>query len=158
VVGDFFGSFGRPRFPPELVAAERAGFHCLTHVVPRQALRGIIGRIRIIKVCEVIALASKWHRASFARGDPSRFEIACLSPRAHALRLGNLVTSQSTTSTMLQTSSSVLIVGAGTWGCSIALELARRGYTSVRVFDGNSFPSSISAGNDLNKIAEEVRN
>lgn len=50
---------------------------------------------------------------------------------------------------------SILIIGAGTWGCSIALELARRGYTDVKLLDGTSFPSAISAGNDLNKIAEE---
>ncbi|KAI4681080.1 uncharacterized protein J4E88_005586 [Alternaria novae-zelandiae] len=56
---------------------------------------------------------------------------------------------------MLPTSSNILIVGAGTWGCSIALELARRGHTSIKVLDGSSFPSPISAGNDLNKIAEE---
>ncbi|KAJ4984076.1 sarcosine oxidase [Stagonosporopsis vannaccii] len=50
----------------------------------------------------------------------------------------------------------VLIIGAGTWGCSIALELARQGDTNIRVLDGSSFPSAISAGNDLNKIAEEA--
>jgi sarcosine oxidase/L-pipecolate oxidase len=49
----------------------------------------------------------------------------------------------------------ILIIGAGTWGCSIALELARRGHTSITVLDGSAFPSAISAGNDLNKIAEE---
>jgi sarcosine oxidase/L-pipecolate oxidase len=52
-------------------------------------------------------------------------------------------------------SSNILVIGAGTWGCSIALELARRGHTSIKVLDGNPFPSAISAGNDLNKIAEE---
>ncbi|EDU49276.1 DadA Glycine D-amino acid oxidase deaminating [Pyrenophora tritici-repentis] len=51
--------------------------------------------------------------------------------------------------------SSLLIIGAGTWGCSIALELARRGHTSITVLDGSPFPSPISAGNDINKIAEE---
>lgn len=51
--------------------------------------------------------------------------------------------------------SNVLIIGAGTWGCSIALELARRGYTGIKVLDGNAFPSATSAGNDLNKIAVE---
>ncbi|RMZ70210.1 fructosyl amine:oxygen oxidoreductase [Pyrenophora seminiperda CCB06] len=51
--------------------------------------------------------------------------------------------------------SSLLIIGAGTWGCSIALELARRRHTSITVLDGSPFPSPISAGNDLNKIAEE---
>ncbi|KAF3005040.1 hypothetical protein E8E13_009211 [Curvularia kusanoi] len=54
-----------------------------------------------------------------------------------------------------QTDWEILIIGAGTWGCSIALELARRGHASIKVLDGSSFPSSISAGNDLNKIAEE---
>ena len=52
--------------------------------------------------------------------------------------------------------SNILIVGAGTWGCSIALELARQGFTGIKVLDGSSFPSAISAGNDLNKIAEEA--
>ncbi|EUC49681.1 hypothetical protein COCMIDRAFT_32906 [Bipolaris oryzae ATCC 44560] len=52
--------------------------------------------------------------------------------------------------------SNILIIGAGSWGCSIALELARRGYTSITVLDGSPFPSAISAGNDLNKIAEEA--
>ena len=55
-----------------------------------------------------------------------------------------------------QTDSDILIIGAGTWGCSIALELARRGHTNIKVLDGSSFPSAISAGNDLNKIAEEA--
>ncbi|ORY11979.1 FAD dependent oxidoreductase [Clohesyomyces aquaticus] len=52
--------------------------------------------------------------------------------------------------------SSILVIGAGTWGCSIALQLARRGYTEITVLDGCSFPSPIAAGNDLNKIAEEA--
>ncbi|KAF2630132.1 FAD dependent oxidoreductase [Macroventuria anomochaeta] len=55
-----------------------------------------------------------------------------------------------------QADSNILIIGAGTWGCSIALELARRGHTGIKVLDGSSFPSAISAGNDLNKIAEEA--
>ncbi|KAI0454334.1 fructosyl amine:oxygen oxidoreductase [Xylaria acuta] len=50
---------------------------------------------------------------------------------------------------------SVLIIGGGTWGCSIALELARNGYGNVTVLDGEDVPSSIAAGNDLNKIMEE---
>ena len=55
-----------------------------------------------------------------------------------------------------QAEGNTLIIGAGTWGCSIALELARRGHTDIKVLDGSSFPSAISAGNDLNKIAEEA--
>ncbi|KAF2827568.1 FAD dependent oxidoreductase [Ophiobolus disseminans] len=51
-------------------------------------------------------------------------------------------------------SQTILIIGAGTWGCSIALELARRGHAGITVLDGHPFPSAISAGNDLNKIAE----
>ncbi|KAF2201327.1 FAD dependent oxidoreductase [Delitschia confertaspora ATCC 74209] len=50
---------------------------------------------------------------------------------------------------------SILIIGAGTWGCSIALNLARRGFKNIKVLDACPFPSAISAGNDLNKIAEE---
>ncbi|KAI1377091.1 fructosyl amine:oxygen oxidoreductase [Hypoxylon crocopeplum] len=50
---------------------------------------------------------------------------------------------------------SILIIGGGTWGCSIALELARNGYTNVTVLDGEEVPSNIAAGNDLNKIMEE---
>ncbi|GFF43934.1 L-pipecolate oxidase [Aspergillus udagawae] len=49
-------------------------------------------------------------------------------------------------------SSSLLIVGAGTWGTSTALHLARRGYTNVTVLDPYPVPSAISAGNDVNKI------
>jgi hypothetical protein len=56
---------------------------------------------------------------------------------------------------MQESKSNILIIGAGTWGCSIALELARRGHTGIKVLDGSPFPSAISAGNDLNKICEE---
>lgn len=49
-------------------------------------------------------------------------------------------------------SSSLLIIGAGTWGSSTALHLARRGYTNVTVLDPYPVPSTISAGNDVNKI------
>ncbi|KAI0160042.1 fructosyl amine:oxygen oxidoreductase [Hypoxylon sp. FL1284] len=56
---------------------------------------------------------------------------------------------------MLLSNNSILIVGGGTWGCSIALELARNGYSNVTVLDGEDVPSSIAAGNDLNKIMEE---
>lgn len=49
-------------------------------------------------------------------------------------------------------SPSILIIGAGTWGISTALHLARRGYTDISVLDAYTVPSAISAGNDINKI------
>ncbi|KAF1929103.1 fructosyl-amino acid oxidase [Didymella exigua CBS 183.55] len=55
-----------------------------------------------------------------------------------------------------QTDSNILIIGAGTWGCSVALKLTRCGHTNIKVLGGSSFPSAISAGNDLNKIGEEA--
>ncbi|EED19258.1 fructosyl amine:oxygen oxidoreductase [Talaromyces stipitatus ATCC 10500] len=51
--------------------------------------------------------------------------------------------------------STILLVGGGTWGCSTALELARRGYKNITVLDSSPIPSPISAGNDVNKIMEE---
>lgn len=54
----------------------------------------------------------------------------------------------------LSPTSSILIIGAGTWGCSTALHLARRGYTNVKVLDPHPVPSPIAAGNDINKIME----
>lgn len=51
--------------------------------------------------------------------------------------------------------SSILVVGAGTWGSSIVLHLARRGYQNVTLLDPYPIPSAISAGNDVNKIAEQ---
>lgn len=51
--------------------------------------------------------------------------------------------------------SSILIIGGGTWGCSAALELARRGYKNITVLEGHPIPSPIAAGNDVNKIMEE---
>lgn len=54
----------------------------------------------------------------------------------------------------LNTSSSILLIGAGTWGCSTALHLARRGYKNVTVLDPHPVPSPIAAGNDINKIME----
>lgn len=50
--------------------------------------------------------------------------------------------------------SSILIVGAGTWGSSTALHLVRRGYQNVTVLDAYPIPSPIAAGNDINKILE----
>ncbi|KAI9037279.1 NAD(P)/FAD-dependent oxidoreductase [Aspergillus affinis] len=58
------------------------------------------------------------------------------------------------TSSPLSLTSSILIVGGGTWGCSTALHLARRGYTNVTVLDPYPIPSPIAAGNDINKIME----
>ena len=49
---------------------------------------------------------------------------------------------------------SIIIVGAGTWGCSSALHLARRGYKNITVLDPYAVPSPISAGDDVNKILE----
>ncbi|CZT07265.1 related to fructosyl amino acid oxidase [Rhynchosporium agropyri] len=60
-----------------------------------------------------------------------------------------------TPSIPLDHNSSILIIGAGTWGCSTALHLARRGYKNVTVLDRYELPSPISAGNDINKIMEE---
>lgn len=59
-------------------------------------------------------------------------------------------------SATLSHSSSILIVGAGTWGCSTALHLARRGYENVTVLDPYPVPSPISAGNDVNKVSLEA--
>ncbi|KAK5078002.1 hypothetical protein LTR64_003594 [Lithohypha guttulata] len=54
----------------------------------------------------------------------------------------------------LALNSSILIVGAGTWGSSTAIHLARRGYSNIIVLDSYPTPSPISAGNDINKILE----
>lgn len=50
----------------------------------------------------------------------------------------------------------IVIVGSGTFGCSTALHLARKGYTNVTCSDKYPFPSPISAGNDINKIIDLV--
>ncbi|KAH6657990.1 FAD dependent oxidoreductase [Truncatella angustata] len=55
----------------------------------------------------------------------------------------------------LTNKSSILIIGGGTWGCSTALHLARRGYQEVTVLDAYPIPSPISAGNDVNKMVEQ---
>jgi sarcosine oxidase/L-pipecolate oxidase len=51
--------------------------------------------------------------------------------------------------------SSILIIGAGTWGCAIAYHLAKRGFKDIKVLDAHDFPSVEAAGNDVNKICEE---
>lgn len=52
--------------------------------------------------------------------------------------------------------SRILVIGCGTWGSSTALHLMRRGYKHVTVLDPYEVPSAISAGNDINKIAESA--
>ncbi|KAG7904413.1 hypothetical protein KL905_003726 [Ogataea polymorpha] len=49
-------------------------------------------------------------------------------------------------------SSSILVIGAGTFGLSIALELARNGHKDITCLDKYPVPSPIAAGNDSNKI------
>ncbi|KAJ0383701.1 hypothetical protein COL922a_009941 [Colletotrichum nupharicola] len=48
--------------------------------------------------------------------------------------------------------SSIVIIGAGTFGISTAYHLAKRGYTNVRCIDRHPVPSLDSAAYDLNKI------
>lgn len=45
-----------------------------------------------------------------------------------------------------------LIIGAGTFGLSTALELLGKGETDITLLDVFDLPSPISAGNDVNKI------
>ncbi|KAI7554521.1 hypothetical protein KC331_g489 [Hortaea werneckii] len=52
----------------------------------------------------------------------------------------------------LDRSSSILIVGGGTFGTSAAFHLANRGYKNVTVLDRFPPPSEIAAGNDINKV------
>lgn len=54
----------------------------------------------------------------------------------------------------LSRGSNILIIGAGTWGSSTALHLARRSYCNLTVLDPYPTPSPIAAGNDVNKILE----
>lgn len=68
------------------------------------------------------------------------------------LRINNNDNKSNDDQVNLNYSSTILVIGAGTWGASTALHLARRGYTNVRVFDAYPQPSAISAGNDVNKI------
>lgn len=64
----------------------------------------------------------------------------------------NMASPSSSSSSDFNRSSKILVIGAGTWGASTALHLARRGYTNVTVLDSYPQPSAISAGNDVNKI------
>lgn len=48
----------------------------------------------------------------------------------------------------------VLIVGAGTFGLSTALELLRKGHKNLTILDPYPVPSPLSAGNDVNKILQ----
>ncbi|GJC83525.1 L-saccharopine oxidase [Colletotrichum liriopes] len=52
----------------------------------------------------------------------------------------------------LSKTSSIAIIGAGTFGISTAYHLAKRGYTNIRCLDRHPVPSLDSAGYDLNKI------
>lgn len=47
---------------------------------------------------------------------------------------------------------SILVIGGGTFGTSTAYHLAIRGYKNVTVLDRFECPSTIAAGNDLNKV------
>lgn len=58
--------------------------------------------------------------------------------------------------TPLSYDSPIAVAGAGTWGSSTALHLARRGFKDVTVFDAHAVPSPISAGNDVNKIVSKL--
>ncbi|KAK2474540.1 hypothetical protein H9L39_14500 [Fusarium oxysporum f. sp. albedinis] len=52
----------------------------------------------------------------------------------------------------LNKDSSILIIGAGTFGISTAYHLAKRGYTNIVCIDRHPWPSLDSAGHDLNKV------
>ncbi|KAK1962310.1 FAD dependent oxidoreductase [Colletotrichum sublineola] len=52
----------------------------------------------------------------------------------------------------LSKASSIVIIGAGTFGISTAYHLAKRGYTNIKCLDRHPLPSLDSAGYDLNKI------
>lgn len=59
-----------------------------------------------------------------------------------------------TSAPILTKHASILIIGAGAWGSSTALHLARRGYSNILVLDSHPLPSPIAASNDINKICE----
>ncbi|KAJ9138442.1 putative Sarcosine oxidase [Pleurostoma richardsiae] len=52
----------------------------------------------------------------------------------------------------LSKDSSILIIGAGTFGISTAYHLAKRGYINIVCIDRHAWPSLDSAAHDLNKI------
>lgn len=54
--------------------------------------------------------------------------------------------------TPIEKDSKILIVGAGVFGLSTGLALARQGYQNVKIVDRENIPSPFSAGHDLNKI------
>lgn len=49
---------------------------------------------------------------------------------------------------------SIVIIGAGTFGLSTALQLLRKGEKNVTIIDPYETPSPLSAGNDVNKILQ----
>jgi sarcosine oxidase/L-pipecolate oxidase len=53
---------------------------------------------------------------------------------------------------LLSKNDSILIIGRGTFGTLTAYHLATSGYTNATVVDRFEYPSTISAGNDLNKV------
>ncbi|ODQ45838.1 hypothetical protein PICMEDRAFT_17102 [Pichia membranifaciens NRRL Y-2026] len=57
---------------------------------------------------------------------------------------------------MINSDTSVLIIGAGTFGLSTALELLRKGHQNVTLLDPYKVPSPLSAGNDVNKIFQST--
>lgn len=52
----------------------------------------------------------------------------------------------------LNLDSRIVIAGAGVFGLSTALWLARSGYTNIVVLDPYPVPSQLSAANDINKV------
>lgn len=57
---------------------------------------------------------------------------------------------------MIDPNSSVLIIGAGTFGLSTALQLLRKGHKNVTLLDPYEVPSPLSAGNDVNKVFQST--
>lgn len=50
----------------------------------------------------------------------------------------------------------ILIIGAGTFGLSTALEILRKGHKNLTLLDPYPVPSPMAAGNDVNKIFQSV--